>query len=130
MFLRIWCLYACKLALVCMVLILVGYFMPDAGPWKSVSIVATAILIPVVITGALAAVWACVLRKPVACPSCGTPAKAVMRSQYDIGVECDACGLVHANVLTGLRLKVEPLAIEQENEEREETAAEEPQEPS
>ncbi len=109
MFLRIWCLCICKLGLLCIALLALGQFVFNTEPWTTLGTVASALLVLLGISGAISGIWFFVLKKPVACPLCSTIGNLVHLSQYDVGLECQTCGLVHVNTPTGFRFKVAPL---------------------
>lgn len=59
-------------------------------------------------TGAVLGVWVFVIRKRrIGCPNCGAIGEFVLIDRNTVGVDCETCGLVYANILTDFRVTIE-----------------------
>lgn len=105
MLMRVW-LYACKLALLGFTVMIGGLILVIRTGSMVVVDVGFAIVTPIGIAGGLLGVWFFLLRRRTDCPLCGRPSWPTFYGRHSLAVDCEACGVVCANVVRDFRFKV------------------------
>ena len=115
-----WWWWSGKILYVATVPYLVGFFY-DGPFYVRANSATTWVLYVMVAIGVLAAIWVFLVKGAAPCPNCGRHGRPVMVRQglfaCDAGVDCEDCGLVHANFITDFRFHIKSSAVDVKDEQ-------------